>query len=86
MAKVYGKVSTKVPNYQGGAETVHGSPIMFGLTIPKSSRNRKLAEEFIKYCLSKEGQKHLEESSLRSVTPPILETWGKAPTFLNEEN
>ncbi len=82
--KVYNTVSTKVPNYQGGAETVLGTPIVFGITIPKSCQHRELAEKFINFCLSDKGRELLSESSLKSLQPPIVETWGEKPSFLKK--
>ena len=85
LAKEYARVAAKVPNYQGGAETVSGSPIIFGITIPKSCKHRQLAQKFIKFCLSEAGHEHLAESSLCCLKPPIVEAWGPKPDFLLKE-
>ncbi|UCG50757.1 MAG: tungstate ABC transporter substrate-binding protein WtpA [Candidatus Latescibacterota bacterium] len=45
-----------------------GAPMVYGVTIPRISENRELAEEWIKLLLSPEGQEIME----RNGQPPIV--------------
>jgi len=87
MAARYATVSVKVPNFRGGTETVAGSPIVFGLTMPRSGTSPAAAADFVRFCFSAEGRRLLDRSSLAVVTPPTFEVWGSAPpTLLTTES
>src|SRR6266851_6245215 len=56
-ADVYANASIKVAGKSPG-ETIKikGLPILYGLTIPRSAPHRELAEEFVEFMWSPEGQ------------------------------
>jgi molybdate/tungstate transport system substrate-binding protein len=43
-------------------KVVVGAPIIYGITVPNNAPNKKIAEEFVAFLLSKEGRKIFEEN------------------------
>ena len=84
LAEHYATISADVPNYRGGAETVVGTPIAFGLTIPPDAPNLQGAQEFVKFILSDEGQTTLKRSDFVPIAPALVPDWpnGEFPDFL----
>lgn len=78
----YAKVQLEVPSPRGNFETVSGSCISFGITIPEDCRNRKTAEEFVTFVLSKNAGAILADSAIIPLDPPVVPSWGRIPSFL----
>jgi molybdate/tungstate transport system substrate-binding protein len=51
--------------------TYHGSPILYTVTIPSTSRDLPGAESFVQFLLGEAGQKLMTQEGLLS-TPPVL--------------
>lgn len=70
-------ISGKTP---GEKITKKGAPMVYGITIPKSSPSPKLALEFVKFILSKDGGvKVMEENGQPSAVGSISNTFEKIP-------
>ncbi|MEP0844111.1 MAG: substrate-binding domain-containing protein [Phycisphaerae bacterium] len=78
----YAQVQTEVPSYRGGVETVSGSCITFGATIPENCGNREAAEEFVRFVLSEKARAILNDSAITPLDPPTVPSWGRVPPFL----
>jgi len=81
-AASYADQEVVVPNYRGGVETVTGSYIAFGVTIPENCANPTSAEQFVRAVLSERGREILRASGFVPLQPPVIRQWGAAPTFL----
>lgn len=79
----YASTQVTVPDYRGGVESMTGSYITFGITIPPRCDNQALAEQFVQFVLSPKGQAILRQSEIAPISPPIVPTWSKAPAFLS---
>lgn len=62
-------VSGKVP---GETITKIGKPMVYGVTIPNNTPNRKGAEAFVKFLVGPEGQKIMEDNGQPAITPGIV--------------
>lgn len=60
----YAQVTITVAGKEGGISLVRGTPIEFAVAIPKSSTNKKIANDFLKILISPEGERILEECGL----------------------
>ena len=79
----YAQVTTRVPGKQpGDTLTMRGAPILFALTIPLDAENRALAERFVEYLLSPDGQRVLRGQHLDALARPQTVGTG-APAFLH---
>ncbi|MDH4122742.1 MAG: tungstate ABC transporter substrate-binding protein WtpA [Thermoplasmata archaeon] len=58
-------------------KTVVGSPIVYGLTIPKNSENPTLAMEFIKLVIGEEGQQVMQNAGQEPIDPAIAGYWNE---------
>ncbi len=82
-ADVYSTVSTQVAgNKPGEKKTIKGLPILFALTIPKGALHQQLAEEFIRFALSSQGQEIMKRRRLTLVSPALASDLEKLPTGL----
>jgi molybdate/tungstate transport system substrate-binding protein len=82
-ADLYSTVSTQVAgNKPGERKVIKGLPILFALTIPKNAPHQQLAEEFIGFALSAEGQEMMKRSHLTLVSPALASDLEKLPTGL----
>ncbi len=77
-ANNYSRVQVKTAN----GEIVTGSPIVYGVTIPKNAENPKLATEFVKLLLDKPGQQILSKNGLPPIVPVLSEGKDKMPEDL----
>ncbi|HEX3866460.1 MAG TPA: extracellular solute-binding protein, partial [Gemmatimonadaceae bacterium] len=69
----YAQVSTRVAgSHPGDTVTMRGAPILFGLTIPTQVEHRALAERFVAYVLSPEGQRVLRSQHLDALDRPYV--------------
>ena len=78
----YAAAEISVPDYRGGRETIKGTFIAFGLTIPKKARQPELAREFVRFMLSQKGMDILKRSGFNPITPARVPRWGPCPEFL----
>ncbi len=82
-AGLYSTVSTQVAgNKPGEKKAINGLPILFALTIPKSAPHPQLAEEFIGFALSAEGQEIMKRSHLPLIVPALASDLEKLPAGL----
>ena len=61
----YNKISYKL----GTDETIYGNPIFFSFTIPNTVENIESAISFVKFLLSENGKKILEQDGLSPIKP-----------------
>ena len=80
----YAAAEISVPDYHGGRETIHGTYIAFGITIPRKARHTDLAQEFVRFVLSKPGQEILKRSGFNAITPARVPKWSALPSFLGD--
>lgn len=73
----YSKVQVEMVN----GEIVTGSPIVYGVTIPKNSRNPELAVEFVKLLLDEPGQ----QIFINNGQPPIVPAFSEGKESMPEE-
>jgi molybdate/tungstate transport system substrate-binding protein len=78
----YAAVEVTVPNYRGGVESITGSYITFGITIPSRAGHQVVAEEFVKFVLSERGRSILLESAIQPISPAAVPKWCEVPAFL----
>ncbi|MGB9938489.1 tungstate ABC transporter substrate-binding protein WtpA [Methanosarcina sp.] len=74
----YSKVQVEMVN----GEVVTGSPIVYGVTIPKNAENPELAAEFVKLLLDEPGQQIFIENGQPPIVPAIAEGKDKMPEEL----
>jgi len=84
LAQHYASAEVLVPNYRGGMETMTGSYIGFGITIPSDAPNPEDAQEFVRFVLSQSGRAILERSEFQPIQPALVPKWGTVPEFLGE--
>ncbi|HBW46368.1 TPA: tungstate ABC transporter substrate-binding protein WtpA [bacterium] len=72
-SEIYSKseieISGKAP---GESNTLHGSPIVYGVTIPKNAANKDGAELLLKFIFSERGKNIFKESGQNFISPPIV--------------
>jgi molybdate/tungstate transport system substrate-binding protein len=61
--------------------TVRGTPIIYGLTIPRGAPHRAAAEHFVNYLFSPEGRAALRHGHMEPLAPPVLV--GDAPSGIH---
>ena len=74
----YSKVQVQMAN----GEIITGSPIVYGVTIPKNAENPELAAEFVKLLLDKPGQQIFIKNGQPPIVPAIAEGKDKMPEEL----
>jgi molybdate/tungstate transport system substrate-binding protein len=74
----YSKVQVEMAN----GEIVTGSPIVYGITIPKNAENPELAAEFVKLLLEEPGQQIFVKNGQPPIVPAIAEGKDKMPQEL----
>jgi len=75
LESAYSGAEVEVPDFKGQVVKMKGHPIYFGLTISKRSRQQALAERFVRFVLSANGQGTLRSSDLVPLTPPHAPAW-----------
>jgi len=79
-SELYSTVSVKVAgNKPGEKKDIKGLPILFALTIPKGAPHPQLAEEFIRFLLSPQGQEVMKRRYLAVISPPLASDMEKLP-------
>jgi molybdate/tungstate transport system substrate-binding protein len=74
----YSKIQVQMAN----GEVVTGSPIVYGVTIPKNAENPELAIEFVKLLLEEPGQQIFIKNGQPPIVPAIAEGKDKMPAEL----
>ena len=64
--------------------TFHGEPIVYALTIPRGAPHPEVAEAFVRFVLSPEGQRIIADAGLQPATPATLGGPGKPPLSLQD--
>jgi molybdate/tungstate transport system substrate-binding protein len=79
---VYSRASTRVLGKQpGDTLTMRGAAILFALTVPEQAENHAMAEKFVAYLLSPDGQRVLRAQHLDALDRPVAKGRG-IPAFL----
>ena len=82
-AEEYGAASVRVAGRTPGDTLVfHGEPIVYALSIPRAAPHRELAETFVAWLLSPDGQRVLRAARLDALESP--EIIGDVPAALRE--
>ncbi|MBN2209284.1 MAG: tungstate ABC transporter substrate-binding protein WtpA [Candidatus Coatesbacteria bacterium] len=86
LADLYRTVSVDVTGKKPGEVTAQkGAPMVYGVTIPKSSPNPEAALAFVQFLLDKDkGMAVMERSGQPSVVPSPTATYDKLPTSLRK--
>ncbi len=69
-------------NKPGETMILHGEPIYFGITIPRTFKNQKLAAEWIRLLLSEKGDEILKQSGMAPVKPTVFSNLHNVPEAL----
>ena len=64
----------------GDSLTIRGEPIVYGVSIPKRAPHRAVAERFVTFLLSGDGQRILRAEKLDALEAAIVT--GQAPAFI----
>jgi len=82
----YASVSTEISGKKPGQTiTKKGAPMIYGITIPTTSKHPKLAIEFLYFFLNKEkGMKILKEAGQPSVIPSFSQSYNDIPESLQK--
>ena len=75
------EITGKTP---GSTITQIGAPIVYGVTIPKSSENREAAIEFLQFMLSNKGLKIIEDCGQKPIVPSATKSYNKIPEVLQK--
>src|SRR5262245_33625585 len=82
-SNLYAMAETEVAgNKPGERLKIKGMPIRYGLTIPKSAPHREVAEEFLEFLLSAEGEALLQQKYLVTISPALASEVNKLPVRL----
>lgn len=80
----YGKVRISIWKKENDTfvqKVIRAKPIVYGITIPKNSKNKKIAEEYVAYLLS-EGRRIFTENHQEFLDKPIA--FGNVPEKLKD--
>ena len=84
-ASFYQQAKVGVTGATPGEMTVlRGAPIVYGVTIPKNSPNRKMAEAWVAFLLSPEGRSITEENGQKALSPAPADGYDKLPASLKK--
>lgn len=82
-AGFYKQAQVSVTGTKPGEMTVlRGAPIIYSVTIPKNSPNRKMAEAWVALLLSSEGRRIMEKNGQKALAPAIADDYDKLPASL----
>ncbi|TVR74594.1 MAG: tungstate ABC transporter substrate-binding protein WtpA [Marinilabiliales bacterium] len=81
----YARASVEVRGTRPGETmTETGEAMIYGITIPLKTRNSILAEEFVRFFLSGDGQAIMERNGQNSIVPAVSSTYGMVPESLRQ--
>ncbi|HEX5003718.1 MAG TPA: extracellular solute-binding protein [Gemmatimonadales bacterium] len=66
----------------GDSVEFRGEPIVYALTIPRGAPHPEVAEAFLRFLFSTDGQRILAEAGLQPAAPPALGGPGRPPLSL----
>jgi molybdate/tungstate transport system substrate-binding protein len=82
----YALAETEVAGNKPGEKLkIKGGAIRYGLTIPASAPNRELAEEFVEFLLSPEGQTIMQQKYLMTISPGVASEVDRVPARLRNK-
>jgi molybdate/tungstate transport system substrate-binding protein len=81
MAAAYAKVTINA----GSLGNRTAKPIIYGLTIPSNAPNPALAQKFIAFVLSPQGQAIMSANGFTVVSPALASSQGKVPAALQPQ-
>jgi len=81
-ASDYAAAEIAIPGVRGRHQTIKGTYIAFGLTIPKKARHPDLAQHFVRFLLSTQGRDILGRSGFNPIAPARVPKWCAVPPFL----
>ena len=61
-----------------------GTPMIYGITIPKTSRSPQLAARFLEFVLSTEGQQIMQENGQPEIVPALVDNLDALPSSLKK--
>jgi len=85
LAETYAQAVVTVPGASrasGDSVQFRGEPIVFALTIPRQAPHPEVAEAFLRFVFSQEGQRILAEAGITPMVPPTLGGPGEPPLSL----
>ncbi len=81
----YSNASIEVRGTRPGETIIEtGEAMIYGITMPHKTGNRFLAEEFIGFFLSEDGQAIMERNGQNSIVPAVSATYGMVPEGLRQ--
>jgi len=82
----YKTASTEINGKTPGEKTtINGEPMVYGITLLKNAPNKKVATEFLKFMLSKDGgMAIMEKLGQPSMVPSVTNTYSNIPDELKE--
>ena len=84
-AATYAEARVVLPGASRGAKDsveFRGEPIVYALTIPRNAPHPGIAEAFVRFLFSQDGQRILAEAGLQPAVPPALGGPGQPPLSL----
>jgi molybdate/tungstate transport system substrate-binding protein len=84
-ADFYSQATVEIAGKEPGTTmTMVGTPIVYGVTIPKNAPSPELAVEFVKFLLGPEGQAIMEQQGQPPIVPPVSADFDKLPDALKD--
>lgn len=81
---VYAQVSLRVPGGRwGDTITVHGAPILFGVSVPTDAPRGRAGRNFVAFLLSPSGRRILHGANVDALDTPVIVGRG-APPLVHE--
>jgi len=81
----YGQASVEIAGKEPGTTmTMVGTPIVYGVTIPKNAPSPRLALEFVQFILGPEGQAIMEQQGQPPIVPPVSANFDMLPDALKD--
>jgi len=87
LADTYSKVSIRVPaGSKAGKDSleVRGEPIVYAVTIPTAAPHSGIAEAFVRFLFSAQGQSVLTSNGFTVIPKPLLGGPGRPPAGLTQ--
>ncbi|RKY05526.1 tungstate ABC transporter substrate-binding protein WtpA [Candidatus Poribacteria bacterium] len=85
LEELYAKAQVRITGKKPGEYIViKGSPIVYGVTIPKGAPHYDLAVDFLKLMLSEEGKRIMDENGQPPIDPPLAVGVRNMPPELRE--